>query len=644
MNLTQKIIGSHLVSGTMTPGSEIGLRIDQTLTQDATGTMAWLQFEALGIPRVKTDISLSYVDHNTLQMNFRNPDDHRFLRTVAAKFGGVYSGPGTGICHQLHLENFAKPGATLVGSDSHTPTAGGICSLAMGAGGLSVALAMAGEPYYIPMPKVVRVFLTGALTGWASAKDVILELLRRRTVKGGVGRVFEYAGPGVATLSVPERATIANMGAELGATGTLFPSDGVTRAFLKAMGREADWRELGPDADAAYDEEEAIDLSTLVPLAAQPHMPARVVPVSELDGLPVEQVCIGSCTNSSYADLKLVAQILGGHRINPGTDAMISPGSKQVLTMLAQEGLLEPLISSGARLLECSCGPCIGSGGAPVTAGVSARTFNRNFEGRSGTKDAKVYLVSPLTAAQAALNGKFTDPATWGTPPAKPELPADPPSIRHLFVFPPENGEGVEVLRGPNIVALEKFPRLDASGAVLDASVVIRLGDNITTDHIMPAGAEILALRSNIPAISEHVFVRVDPDFVKRARAVSEAGGNGVIVAGENYGQGSSREHAALAPRHLGIRAVIALSMARIHRANLVNFGILPLVFVNREDYAKVAQGADIRIPLAEITPGGVTNIEIAGVGVLPVRNDLSAAELDIIRSGGLLNAVKEKM
>ncbi|WP_302980974.1 aconitate hydratase [Bilophila wadsworthia] len=644
MNLTQKIIGSHLVSGTMTPGSEIGLRIDQTLTQDATGTMAWLQFEALGIPRVKTDISLSYVDHNTLQMNFRNPDDHRFLRTVAAKFGGVYSGPGTGICHQLHLENFAKPGATLVGSDSHTPTAGGICSLAMGAGGLSVALAMAGEPYYIPMPKVVRVFLTGALTGWASAKDVILELLRRRTVKGGVGRVFEYAGPGVATLSVPERATIANMGAELGATGTLFPSDGVTRAFLKAMGREADWRELGPDADAAYDEEEAIDLSTLVPLAAQPHMPDRVVPVSELDGLPVEQVCIGSCTNSSYADLKLVAQILGGHRINPGTDAMISPGSKQVLTMLAQEGLLEPLISSGARLLECSCGPCIGSGGAPVTAGVSARTFNRNFEGRSGTKDAKVYLVSPLTAAQAALNGKFTDPATWGTPPAKPELPADPPSIRHLFVFPPENGEGVEVLRGPNIVALEKFPRLDASGDVLEASVVIRLGDNITTDHIMPAGAEILALRSNIPAISEHVFVRVDPDFVKRARAVSEAGGNGVIVAGENYGQGSSREHAALAPRHLGVRAVIALSMARIHRANLVNFGILPLVFVNREDYAKVAQGADIRIPLAEITPGGVTNIEIAGVGVLPVRNDLSAAELDIIRSGGLLNAVKEKM
>ena len=644
MNLTQKIISSHLVSGVMTPGTEIGLRIDQTLTQDATGTLAWLQFEALGIPKVKTEVSLSYVDHNTLQMNFRNPDDHRFLRTVAAKFGGIYSGPGTGICHQLHLENFAKPGATLVGSDSHTPTAGGICSLAMGAGGLSVALAMAGAPYCIPMPKVVRVLLTGELTGWASAKDVILELLRRRTVKGGVGRVFEYVGPGVATLSVPERATIANMGAELGATGTLFPSDDVTRAFLKAMGREDDWKELGPDADAAYDEEERIDLSTLVPLAAQPHMPDRVVPVAELHGMPVEQVCIGSCTNSSYADLKLVAQILDGTRVNPATDTMISPGSKQVLTMLAQEGLLEPIISSGARILECACGPCIGSGGAPVTSGVSARTFNRNFEGRSGTKDAKVYLVSPLTAAQAAKNGAFTDPAGWGTPPAKPELPATPPSIRHLFVFPPENGADIEVLRGPNIVALETFPRLDACGDQLDAKVVIRLDDNITTDHIMPAGAEILALRSNIPAIAEHVFVRVDAEFVKRAKAISAAGGNSVIVAGENYGQGSSREHAALAPRHLGIRAVIALSMARIHRANLVNFGILPLTFVNRDDYALISQGADIRIPLNELTPGGVTNIEIAGKGVLPVRNDLSAAELDIIRAGGLLNAVKETM
>lgn len=644
MNLTQKIIGSHLVSGTMTPGSEIGLRIDQTLTQDATGTMAWLQFEALGIPRVKTDISLSYVDHNTLQMNFRNPDDHRFLRTVAAKFGGVYSGPGTGICHQLHLENFAKPGATLVGSDSHTPTAGGICSLAMGAGGLSVALAMAGEPYYIPMPRVVRVFLTGALTGWASAKDVILELLRRRTVKGGVGRVFEYAGPGVATLSVPERATIANMGAELGATGTLFPSDGVTRAFLKAMGREADWRELGPDADAAYDEEEAIDLSALVPLAAQPHMPDRVVPVAELDGLPVEQVCIGSCTNSSYADLKLVAQILDGHRINPGTDAMISPGSKQVLTMLAQEGLLEPLIGSGARLLECSCGPCIGSGGAPVTAGVSARTFNRNFEGRSGTKDAKVYLVSPLTAAQAALNGKFTDPATWGTPPAKPELPADPPSIRHLFVFPPENGDGVEVLRGPNIVALEKFPRLDASGDVLEANVVIRLGDNITTDHIMPAGAKILPLRSNIPAISQHCFTVCDEAFPKRAKEM----GQSIIVGGSNYGQGSSREHAALAPLYLGVKAVLVKSFARIHRANLINAGILPLTFVNEADYEKISQGdvlelADIRkhVEAGETT---LTLVNKTTGAEIPVLCELTGRTKDIILAGGLLDYTRDKL
>ena len=644
MNLTQKILSAHLLSGELIPGSEISIRIDQTLTQDSTGTMAYLQFEAMGVKRVKTKKSVAYIDHNTLQTGFENADDHYYIQTVTKKHGIYCSKPGNGICHQVQLERFGVPGYTLLGSDSHTPTGGGIGMLAIGAGGLDVAVAMGGGAYYLACPRVVGVRLHGKLSYGVAAKDIILEVLRRLTVKGGVGKVMEYIGDGVKTLSVPERATITNMGAELGATGTLFPSDGVTRAFLKAMGREADWRELGPDADAAYDEEEAIDLSALVPLAAQPHMPDRVVPVAELDGLPVEQVCIGSCTNSSYADLKLVAQILDGHRINPGTDAMISPGSKQVLTMLAQEGLLEPLIGSGARLLECSCGPCIGSGGAPVTSGVSARTFNRNFEGRSGTKDAKVYLVSPLTAAQAALNGKFTDPATWGTPPAKPELPADPPSIRHLFVFPPENGDGVEVLRGPNIVALEKFPRLDASGDVLEANVVIRLGDNITTDHIMPAGAEILALRSNIPAISEHVFVRVDPDFVKRARAVSEAGGNGVIVAGENYGQGSSREHAALAPRHLGIRAVIALSMARIHRANLVNFGILPLVFVNREDYAKVTQGADIRIPLTEITPGGVTNIEIAGVGVLPVRNDLSAAELDIIRSGGLLNAVKEKM
>lgn len=641
MNLTQKIISSHLVSGSMTPGTEIGVRIDQTLTQDATGTLAWLQFEALGLPRVKTELALSYVDHNTLQMDFRNPDDHRFLRTVAGRFGGIFSPAGTGICHQLHLENFARPGATLLGSDSHTPTAGGMASLAMGAGGLSVALAMAGEAYFIPMPKVVQVRLEGALTGWASAKDVILELLRRLTVKGGTGRVFEYTGSGVATLSVPERATITNMGAELGATGSLFPSDAVTRAFLKSMGREADWVALGPDSDATYDEEICIDLAALVPLAAQPHMPDRVVPVAELDGLPVEQVCIGSCTNSSYADLKLVSELFTGHRLNPATDTLISPGSKQVLDMLAAEDLLRPLLNAGARLLECSCGPCIGSGGAPVSGGVSARTFNRNFEGRSGTGDARVYLVSPQTAAQAALNGRFTNPAHWGTPPPRPELPAVP-SIRHLFVFPPEMEEAeVTVARGPNIVALETFPRLDASGATLEASVVICLGDDITTDHIMPAGAEILALRSNIPAIAEHVFVRVDKDFVQRARELGKTGGNGVIVAGDNYGQGSSREHAALAPRHLGIRAVLARSLARIHRANLINFGILPLTFANRDDYDRIQQGAALRIPVDALTPGGVIDIAVAGVGTVPVRNDLSPAELDTIRAGGLLNAVR---
>lgn len=542
MNLTQKIIASHLVSGTMTPGSEIGLHIDQTLTQDATGTLAWLQFEALGIPRVRTDVSLSYVDHNTLQMNFRNPDDHRFLRTAAARFGGVFSPAGTGICHQLHLENFAKPGATLVGSDSHTPTAGGVGSLAMGAGGLSVALAHGRRTLLYPHAQNCPRPADRFPYRLGVRQDVILELLRIRTVKGGVGCVFEYAGPGVATLSVPERATIANMGAELGATGTLFPSDGVTRAFLKSMGREEDWKELGPDADATYDEEVVIDLSALVPLAARPHMPDQVVPVAELDGLSVDQVCIGSCTNSSYADLRQVSQILSGHRVDSATDVMLSPGSKQVLTLLAREGMVEPLLASGVRLLECSCGPCIGSGGAPVSEGVSVRTFNRNFEGRSGTRDARVFLVSPLTAAQAALNGKFTDPSTWGTPPARPELPAEVPSIRHLFAFPPEDGSSVEILRGPNIVALETFPRLDAAGDALAAEVVIKVEDDITTDHIMPAGAEILALRSNIPAIAEHVLTRVDEDFVRRARAVSASGGNGVIVAGENYGQGSSRE------------------------------------------------------------------------------------------------------
>ena len=633
-NLTRKIIAAHLRSGDMASGAEIGLRIDQTLTQDATGTMAWLQFEAMGLPRVRTDLSVSYVDHNTLQMGFRNPDDHRFLRTVAARFGAVFSPPGTGICHQLHLENFAKPGATLIGSDSHTPTAGGVGSLAMGAGGLSVALAMAGEPYFLSMPKVVRVRLTGKLTGWATAKDVILHLLGLLTVKGGVGKVFEFAGPGVAGLSVPERATITNMGAELGATTSLFPSDAKTKAFLKAMGREKDWKELGADRGADYDDEIVIDLSALEPLAAAPHMPDKAVRVRDLVGLKVDQAAIGSCTNSSYADLKTVALMLQGHQVAASTDLLISPGSKQVLAMLAREGLVEPMLAAGARLLECTCGPCIGMGGSPVSAGVSVRTFNRNFEGRSGTQDAQVYLASPQTAAMCALKGAFTDPATWGQAPAKPRMPGKVPDIRHLFIYPPKKGDGVEVLRGPNIVPIETFAALPAT---VEAGVALVVGDDVTTDHILPAGAQITALRSNIPAISEYIFSRVDKDFVARIKGM----GGGVVVGGENYGQGSSREHAALGPRHLGVKAVIVKSLARIHRANLVNFGILPLLLVDPADYARFALGRKVSIPAGDITPGGVLDIAVEGAGKVAVRNDLTDKELAVIRAGGLLNSVR---
>ncbi|QLA20999.1 aconitate hydratase [Desulfolutivibrio sulfoxidireducens] len=633
-NITRKIIAAHLVSGEMTPGGEIGLRIDQTLTQDATGTMAYLQFEAIGIDRVATELSVSYVDHNTLQMGFRNPDDHQYLRTVAARYGIIYSPPGTGICHQLHLENFARPGRTLVGSDSHTPTAGGIGSLAMGAGGLSVALAMAGQPYFLPMPKVVRVWLDGALTGWATAKDVILHLLGLLTVKGGVGKVMEYAGPGVATLSVPERAVITNMGAELGATTSIFPADAVTKDFLARMGRPGDFTELVADAGADYDDEVTIDLSALVPLAAAPHMPDRMTTIKALDGMKVNQAAIGSCTNSSYADLKTVALMLRGRRVHPETDLLVSPGSKQVLSMLASEGLLAHILESGARLLECTCGPCIGMGGSPTSGGVSARTFNRNFEGRSGTQDAKVYLVSPQTAAMAALNGAFTDPATWGQAPARVELPETVPSIRHHFIFPCADGSSVDIVRGPNIKALERF---SAMPGVVSAAVALKVGDDITTDHILPAGAQITALRSNIPAISEFVFSRVDQDFVPRIKEL----GQGVILAGENYGQGSSREHAALGPRHLGVKAVIAKSLARIHRANLVNFGILPLLLVDKADYDRIDQGARLAIPAADIRPGEPVAVAVEGGKPVMVTNDLTRKELDIILSGGLLNTVK---
>lgn len=640
MNVTQKIIAAHCVQGVLEAGKEIALRIDQTLTQDATGTMACLQFEAIGVERVRTDLSVSYVDHNTLQMGFRNPDDHRFLRTVAQKYGMTFSPPGTGICHQLHLENFALPGATLLGSDSHTPTAGGIGSLAMGAGGLSVALAMAGEPYSITMPKVVNVHLTGKLTGWASAKDIILHLLGLLTVKGGVGKVFEYTGEGVATLSVPERATITNMGAELGATGSLFPSDERTRDFLIAMGRADDWKELVADADALYDEEISIDLGKLEPLVAQPHMPDRVVTVASLAGLKVDQVAIGSCTNSSYADLKSVSQLVHGKRVAETCDTLVSPGSKQVLKMLAHEGHVESLLDAGVRLLECSCGPCIGMGGSPVSHGVSVRTFNRNFEGRSGTRDGQVYLASPVTAAMIALRGEFSDPAAWGEAPCVPSLPAEVPSIKHLFVYPPENSSAAEVAYGPNIVALEKFEPLPVC---IDASVLICLEDNITTDHIMPAGAEITALRSNVPAIAEHVFGRVDANFVARARAAKADASlqGGVIVAGENYGQGSSREHAALAPRHLGVRAVIVKSLARIHRANLVNFGILPLLLENKDDYAAFSVGAAVHIDTKKVEAGGTTTLTVGSSCAIRVKNDLTKKEMDIIRAGGLLNYVR---
>jgi len=634
-SITHKIIEKHLVSGEMQPGQEVGLRIDQTLTQDATGTMAWLQFEAIGIGEVRTDLSVSYVDHNTLQMGFRNPDDHRYLRTVAAKSGAVFSPAGTGICHQLHLENFAKPGATLIGSDSHTPTAGGIGSMAMGAGGLSVALAMAGEAYFIPMPKVVKVKLTGELTGWTAGKDVILELLRRLTVKGGVGKVFEYAGPGVANLSVPDRATITNMGAELGATTSIFPSDEKTKDFLEKMGRGDDWMELIADEDAEYDEVIEINLSELEPLVAQPHMPDNVCKVKELAGKKIDQCAIGSCTNSSYSDLKNTAQILSGKQTPPELDLLISPGSKQVMKMLSREGLIEPLLDSGARLLECSCGPCIGMGGSPTSAGVSVRTFNRNFEGRSGTLDGQVYLASAQTAARLALDGEFTDPASWGAALERVELPDNVPSIRNLFVFPPEDAASVEVLRGPNIVALEDFEELPAT---IKAKVLLKVGDNITTDHILPAGAEITALRSNIPAISQYIFSRVDKGFVERMREH----GTGVILGGENYGQGSSREHAALGPRHLGVKAVIVKSLARIHRANLVNFGILPLLLADPADYDLLSEGDEVTIPAGTMIPGGRLDITTESGKTVAVTNDLTKKELEIIQSGGLLNAVRE--
>ncbi len=637
MNMAQKIISSHLVEGRMIPGEEIAIRIDQTLTQDATGTMTYLQLESLGISRVKTSLSVSYVDHNTLQMGFRNPDDHRYLRSVAMKFGIIFSPPGNGICHQLHLENFAAPGRTLLGSDSHTPTAGGIGSLAMGAGGLSVALAMAGEPYTLPMPRIIKIHLLNQLKGWATAKDIILHILKELTVKGAVGAILEYTGPGVLSLSVPERATITNMGAELGATSSIFPSDENTRRFLKIMGRERDFTPLSPDEDARYDSSLVVDLEKIEPLAACPHMPDNVVPVKELDGMKVDQVVIGSCTNSSYMDMKTAANILSGRHIHPEVDVLLSPGSRQVVKLLLEDGGYEDFVDAGVRILECACGPCIGMGGSPISRGVSVRTFNRNFEGRSGTQDASVYLVSPVTAAHTAIHGKFTDPITWGDP-QRASLPPSVPSIKRHFIYPPENTEDITVYRGPNIVPLPQFDPLPEE---IYKKILIKVGDNITTDHILPGGAEVTSLRSNIPAISEYIYSKIDKDFVKRAQSHK----GGIIVGGENYGQGSSREHAALAPRYLGIVCVMAKSFARIHRANLINFGILPLIFKDPKDYDLLEVGMDVTIPCGEIYPGGDISIKVSGVEKeISLINDLSEEELRTIREGGRLEFVRKKL
>lgn len=636
-SLTHKILKAHLVSGHLGSGKEIGIRIDQTLTQDATGTMAYLQFEAMGIPRVKTELSVSYVDHNTLQTGFENADDHAFLQSAAARFGINFSRPGNGICHQVHLERFGKPGKTLLGSDSHTPTGGGIGMLAIGAGGLDVAVAMGGGAFYLPDPKVVQVRLEGTLPDWVSAKDIILELLRRLTVKGGVGKIIEYTGPGVALLTVPERATITNMGAELGATASVFPSDAQTLAFLKAQGRAEDWVELSADADAVYDEEVVIHLSELTPLVAQPHSPDRVVAVSELADVPVNQVAIGSCTNSSYRDLMRVAAILKGKRVHPDVSLVIAPGSRQVLTMLASNGALTDLLDAGARLLESACGPCIGMGQSPSSGAVSVRTFNRNFEGRSGTADAKVYLAGPEIAAASALTGHLTDPRTLGPAPVI-ELP-ETFRIDDSMILPAQDPE-TPIRRGPNIKPLPIAPAL---ADTLELPVLLNLGNNITTDDIMPAGSKILPLRSNIPAISEYVFHKIDPEFPAKARAA----GQGMVVAGHNYGQGSSREHAALAPMYLGVRVVLAQSFARIHRANLINFGILPLTFVKEEDLERLREGAKIKLSglrAAVLNPGPFALSIDGQAEPIMVQHNLTKRQAEILLAGGLLNATKNSL
>ena len=636
--IAEKIIAQHLVAGEMSTGQEVAIRIDQTLTQDATGTMAYLEFETMGISQVKTELSVAYVDHNTLQCGFENADDHRYLQTVAAKYGVKFSRPGNGICHQVHLERFGKPGKTLLGSDSHTPTCGGLGMLAIGAGGMDVAVAMGGGAYYISMPKMIKVELSGQLRTNVSAKDVALEALRLLSVKGGVGAIIEWGGPGVATLSVPERATITNMGAELGATTSIFPSDEQTKKFLAAQGRIGDYIPLESDPDAHYDRFISIDLSKLEPMIACPHSPDNVVAVKEIAGTKVDQVCIGSCTNSSLSDLLKVAAILRGKTVAEGVSLSVSPGSRQVLTMLSDCGALNDILKSGARVLECACGPCIGMGFSPNSGGVSLRTFNRNFLGRSGTKDAGVYLVSPETAAYSAITGYITDPQGMDRPIVRDVLPCfhiDDSAV--LEPLSPELAEKAEVLRGPNI---KEFPQSKPFADTLKAEAVLKVGDNITTDHIMPAGAKILPYRSNIPHLSQFCFAVCDETFPERAQKA----GNGIIVGGSNYGQGSSREHAALVPMYLGIRAVIAKTFARIHAANLINAGILPLTFENPEDYNRVAQGDALRI--AELYEGIKTgkilvSNETTGDSFC-VCCDFTDRQQKILLAGGLLNYTKE--
>ncbi len=636
LNLAQKIIKNHLVSGEMVTGSEISIRIDQTLTQDSTGTMAYLQFEAVGIPRVKTKKSVAYIDHNTLQAGFENADDHKYIQTVAAKHGVYFSKPENGICHQVQLERFGVPGMTLLGSDSHTPTGGGIGMLAIGAGGLDVAVAMGGGPYYLTMPKVCKVELKGRLNPWSAAKDIILEVLRVMSVKGGVGKVIEYAGEGIKTLTVPERATITNMGAELGATTSIFPSDDVTLEFLKAQGRAQDWVELVPDSDASYDEHIVIDLNTLEPMAAKPHSPDNVEKISTIGKIKVDQVAIGSCTNSSYMDLMKVAAILKGKTINPNVSLVIAPGSKQVLTMLAQNGALADMVSAGARILESACGPCIGMGQAPSTDAISLRTFNRNFEGRSGTASAKVYLVSPEVAAASAITGVLTDPRELGEAP-KVEMPKEFIINDNLVVAPAPEGNDVEVVRGPNI---KPFPINKALTEIVSGKALIKVGDNITTDHIMPSNAKLLPFRSNVPYLAEFCLTPCDPEFPARAKE----NGGGFIIGGSNYGQGSSREHAALAPLQLGIKGVIAKSFARIHMANLINSGIIPMTFENEADYDKIDMNDELTIENAIEQVKKADTIVVKNLSKnseFNVKVSLSDRQVQMILAGGLLNFTK---